>query len=216
MAPPENPTKFAGWPKGVYDFFDGLEEDNTRDYFMAHKDRYVTEVRGPLEALAAEASGEFGEVHIFRPHRDTRFAKDKRPYKENVAGVLRKGGAINYVSVDPSGLFVGSGYHRMGPEQLVRYRMATADDKTGPALTAILDKAEKAGLGTGQPDLQRVPKPFAKDHPREGLLRHKSMIISKKWDQPEWLHGRKALTEITKVWRAAGDLNAWLAANVGI
>ena len=207
--------RLSGWPKQLYDFFDGLEEDNSRDYFLAHKADYATHVRGPMEALTAERSEEFGEAHIFRPNRDVRFAKDKRPYKENIACVLRSGAAIAYVSVDCSGLFVGSGYYMMTPGQLLRFRSAVGDDKTGPVLSAILERATKAGLDTGQPDLQRVPKPFAKDHPRESLLRHKSMIVSKKWEQPAWLHTRKALTEITRVWRAAGDLNTWLSAHVG-
>ena len=208
-------TKFSGWPRSVYDFFDGLEEDNSRDYFLAHKAQYASDVRGPLEALATEASAEFGEIHIFRPQRDTRFAKDKRPYKTNVAGILRKGGSISYISVDQSGLFVGSGYYMMGPQQLAKFRLAVGDDDSGPKLAAIVAAAEKARLGTGEPDLKRVPKPFAKDHPRERLLRHKSMIISKQWEQPAWLHARTALAEITKVWRAAQNLNTWLERLVG-
>ena len=215
VRPDATPARFSGWPKTMYAFFDGLEEDNSRDYFLAQKDTYSADVRGPMEALIAHCTTEFGEAHLFRPQRDTRFAKDKRPYKDNIACVFRRSGAIAYVSVDGSGLFVGSGYYMMSPEQLLRFRTATGDEATGPALAAILDRAHQAGLSSGEPALQRVPKPFVKDHPRETLLRHKSMVVARKWDQPAWLHQRRALTEITKVWRAAAELNQWLAAHVG-
>src|SRR3954451_9103578 len=82
---------FRGWPMAAIDFFDGLEEDNSREYWLTHKAVYDEAVRAPMEELLAELADEFGESKIFRPNRDVRFSADKSPYKTNIAATLGDG-----------------------------------------------------------------------------------------------------------------------------
>jgi uncharacterized protein (DUF2461 family) len=58
-----------------------------------------------MEQLLQDVADEFGEAKLFRPNRDTRFSKDKSPYKTNIAAViyLEKGGSV-YVSLAAEGL----------------------------------------------------------------------------------------------------------------
>src|SRR5216684_1938612 len=73
---------FGGFPAAAFEFYAGLRADNSRTYWSAHRDAYEDAVRAPLAALLEDLAGEFGgEVVLFRPYRDTRFAKDKSPYK---------------------------------------------------------------------------------------------------------------------------------------
>ena len=74
---------FSGWPEEAVDFYDGLEEDNSRTYWLDHKPIYDQAVKAPMEALLAELADEFGEGKIFRPYKDVRFSKDKTPYKDH-------------------------------------------------------------------------------------------------------------------------------------
>ena len=67
------------------DFYEGLEVDNSRAYWQSHKIVYDEQVLGPMRALLAELSDEFGEAKIFRPYRDVRFSADKTPYKTPVS-----------------------------------------------------------------------------------------------------------------------------------
>ena len=68
---------FNGWPAQAVEFYDGLEEDNSREYWHAHKAVYSEAVLRPMEELLEELSGRFGAGRIFRPNRDVMFSANK-------------------------------------------------------------------------------------------------------------------------------------------
>ena len=68
---------FQGWPEEALDFYEGLEADNSKAYWTAHKPVYTDSVLGPMTELTEELAGRFGETKIFRPNRDIRFSADK-------------------------------------------------------------------------------------------------------------------------------------------
>ena len=82
---------FRGWPAEALDFFEGLEADNSKTYWLQNKDVYEDTVRAPMESLLEELGQEWGEGKIFRPYRDIRFSSDKSPYKTNIAAVVGGG-----------------------------------------------------------------------------------------------------------------------------
>ena len=112
---------FTGWPVEAVEFYEGLETDNSKSYWHAHKSVYDQRVKAPMEALLAELADEFGEGRVFRPYRDTRFSADKTPYKLNCAAHLPGG----YLSFSADGLFVGSGLYMPDAAQLQRFRDLT-------------------------------------------------------------------------------------------
>ncbi len=66
----------------TFRWFEGLIDDNSRAYFVAHRADYDAHVVGPLTALLQDLAAEFGgEPHLYRPQRDIRFTPDKSPYK---------------------------------------------------------------------------------------------------------------------------------------
>lgn len=71
---------FAGFGPEAFAWFAGLEADNSKAWFQAHRDTYDNGVRGPLNELLEELAGD-APVHVSRPNRDLRFSKDKTPYK---------------------------------------------------------------------------------------------------------------------------------------
>ena len=73
MAPSDDPT-FGGWPTTAFAWFDGLEMDNSKEWFHVNKAIYDHDVKGPMVALLAELADEFGSARISRPNRDTRFS----------------------------------------------------------------------------------------------------------------------------------------------
>src|SRR3954453_17783927 len=121
---------FKGWNENAVVFFEGLEVDNSKEYWHANKSTYDEHVRRPMAELLGELENEFGEGKIFRPNRDIRFSLDKSPYKTNIAGTVSKGG---YISFSAEGLGVGTGMYMPMPDQLGPLRRAIAADKTaGP------------------------------------------------------------------------------------
>src|SRR3954470_197053 len=152
---------FKGWPNTAIDFFDGLDDDNSKTYWQANKPTSDNDVKAPMQALLDELSQEFGEGKIFRPNRDIRFSADKSPYKTNIAGTLSKGG---YISLSAEALGVGSGMYMPMPDQLERLRAAIADDRTGTEIEKLVKavRAKKIELSAHE-ELKTAPKGYPKD-----------------------------------------------------
>ena len=204
---------FKGWPEAALAFYEGLEADNSKAYWLDHKDVYEREVKGPMEALLTELSGEFGEGRLFRPYRDTRFSKDKSPYKTTIAARV---GSWGYVQFSADGLFTGAGAYHMAPDQLTRFRDAVVDDKTGRKLEGIVDKLGRDGLDVHSMEaLKTAPKGYPKEHPRIELLRMKGLVTSRHWPPAAWLGTAGAKKRVVEVQRAAKPLLTWLETNVG-
>ena len=79
---------FRGWPVEALEFYEGLEADNTKSYWLRNKAVYDEKVLAPMQELAAELGPAWGETKIFRPYRDIRFSADKTPYKTSIAAVV--------------------------------------------------------------------------------------------------------------------------------
>lgn len=204
---------FRGWPAAALEFFVGLEADNSRDYWHAHRSEYDTHVKAPMEELLQELEPDFGSGRIFRPNRDTRFSRDKSPYKTNIAATFERGG---YVSLSADGLGVGSGYYMLAPDQLERFRRAVAADRTGGEVEALVrDLRSRKYEVNAHEVLKTAPKGYPKDHPRIDLLRHKGLIVWRHWEPAAWLGTKAAKARVVEVLRAAEPLVEWLDANVG-
>lgn len=204
---------FHGWPEGALDFFRGLETDNSKAYWTAHKADYDAEVLAPMEELLAELAGEFGEPRIFRPYRDVRFSADKSPYKTAIGATLSRGG---YVQLSADGLGAGAGYHRLEPDQLARYRDAVAAEKTGEALRATLRglRAKRIEVISSEA-LKSAPRGFPKEHPRLDLLIRKDLAAWRQWPPAPWLSTATAKTRVAEFLRSTAALTGWLDAHVG-
>ena len=207
---------FRGWPAEAIAFYEGLEADNSKAYWTANKATYEECVRAPFLALADEVRDEVGELRLFRPYRDVRFSKDKTPYKTaaGAAGEL-EGGSVVYVQLSAAGLFVASGYYQPAADQLERFRVAVADDRSGPQLEEVVASLRQQGFDIGGEALKVAPRGFARDHPRVALLRHKGVTAGRTFAPARWLSTAKARDRVLDTWRAAAPLHAWLDRHVG-
>ena len=57
---------FSGFPDAGPAFYEGLEADNSKTYWLAHKAVYESAIREPMLALVDALEGEFGEARLFR------------------------------------------------------------------------------------------------------------------------------------------------------
>jgi uncharacterized protein (TIGR02453 family) len=211
--------RFRGFPPDALAFFDDLEGHNDRTWWHANKERFDASVREPMRLLVDELESAYGTFHVFRMNRDTRFSKDKSPYKlAHAAMTETDGGSSHYLQISGTGLFVGGGVYHPAKDQLGRFRDAVVDDRSGPALERVIATVRRAGLDVDpgrEAPLRTAPRGFDKDHPRVELLRWKGCIAAKDLGAPAWLHTRRAAAEVRKVWERAAPLVAWLDASVG-
>jgi uncharacterized protein (TIGR02453 family) len=204
---------FRGWKAEAFEFYEGLEADNTKAFWQEHKGDYEKLVLAPMQELLAELAPEFGEGNVFRPYRDVRFSADKRPYKTNIGAMI---GEVGYIQLSAQGLATGSGYYIMAADQLDRYRRAIADDRTGRALEAIAATAATKGMQlTAHESLKTAPRGYPKDHPRIELLRQKGLITWREWPPAAWMGTAKARERVVAFLHDSSPLRAWLDDHVG-
>jgi len=209
---------FTGFPDEGLVFYEGLEADNSRAYWTAHRSEYDQHVRAPVQALAEELAAEFGTPKLFRPYRDVRFSHDKTPYKTHQGVVLHRDGVALgsvYVQVSADGLLVSGGCWRLQPDQVERYRRAVDAELPGGRLAEEVARLRRAGVTIDGDQLVRAPRGYPTDHPRIDLLRHRSLFASRSWTPADWLGTTEALDRVRSTARHFTALNEWLDRNVG-
>ncbi|WP_346619519.1 DUF2461 domain-containing protein [Blastococcus montanus] len=209
---------FTGFPDDGLVFYEGLEADNSKTYWTAHRDAYDICVRTPMLALLDELAAEFGPGKVFRPYRDVRFSHDKTPYKTHQGAVVNpegRGAGAWYVQISADGLLISGGTWRLESDQIGRYRRAVADPVQGPRLEAEVERLRATGWEIQGDRLVRVPAGYSADDDRLELLKHKALHATRHWEPDDWLHTRETLDRVRAGWRDLQQLNAWFADNVG-
>jgi uncharacterized protein (TIGR02453 family) len=186
---------FQGFADANAKFFRALSENQSREWFQAHKAEFEEGYHGPMKELLAEVAAgvdasyrhcDLDAPKVFRIFRDVRFSKDKSPYKTHVGGFIptrRTGKATEvpmalYVHVGQPKSFAAAGHYMMSSEQLLKYRKAVADDKRGRELVKLLAALEKKGFSIASYETyQRVPKGHDAEHPRAEHLKRKGLTV---------------------------------------
>ena len=186
-------TRFAGFPAEGMAFLRALKRNNKREWFQARKEIYDTKVKAPmLELVTAimQRMADFAPDYvndpakaIFRIYRDTRFSKDKTPYKTHIAAVFTKrsvekhAGAAYYFSVSPEEIEVGGGVYMPPPENLLAARSYMAEHhEEFRRIVGARDVKQLYGGLSGE-SAARVPKGFAAEHPAMDLIRMKQYLL---------------------------------------
>lgn len=214
--------EFEGFPPEAFDFYARLSDDdnNSREWFDDNREVYEQAVRLPMEALLARADEDgWGDGKVFRPNRDVRFSKDKRPYKTHCGAVIQfrdgTGRASYYAELNATGLRAGCGYWELSRDQLDRFRRAVDDDRRGGELVDVVATATAAGVEVTGSTLKRAPRGYPVDHPRIELLRHTRLAGIQTWSIAPWMHTAEAYDRIVGLWRAAQPIADWLESHVG-
>ncbi|MCU0664895.1 MAG: DUF2461 domain-containing protein, partial [Myxococcota bacterium] len=222
-------TRFHGFPKAVLDFFNALSEHNNREWFEAHRGEYEAHVLEPARALVSDLGQRLRplakDLHadplvdrsIFRLHRDTRFSKDKRPYKSNLAVFLWEGDGPKlecpgfYMHLEPQMLLIGGGIYIFPPHLLTAFRDCAADAKRGKALKRLVAQLETAFPGGMQSETsKKVPRGFSADHPQERLLRFKGLTVGERGPVPDVVHRAELIDYLMERYQKMVPLHRFL------
>ena len=180
----------------LFGFLKDLAENNDRDWFKAHQDSYeqyggepalefITDFAVPLKRISEHFVADSRTVggSLFRIQRDTRFSKDKTPYKLNTGMQFRHRAAKDahapgfYVHIQPGECFVGVGLWR--PETKVAYAIRGAIDEDQARWKRITRGKRFTEVFTvGGDSLKRPPRGYDEDHPLIEDLKRKDFIAS--------------------------------------
>jgi uncharacterized protein (TIGR02453 family) len=222
---------FSGFPREGLSFLRKLKRNNNRDWFARHRQEYEETVRFPMQCLIATLSQRMAESareiefnpkkSIFRIYRDTRFSKNKTPYKTNIAASFtfrgRKGPTETpglYVGIEPGEIFIGGGLYMPTGAQLkqIRASMVAHPDRF---LEVVRSSRFKRVFGGIQGErLQRSPLGYAPDHAMIDYLRHKQFYVGRVLDDTVCLKRTFADT-VARSFLDCMPLVRWLAGATG-
>jgi uncharacterized protein (TIGR02453 family) len=230
--------EFRGFRPAARTFLRGLRRNNNREWFLANRDRYEADVRGPMVALIEELDVQLAAIapeivgdpkrSLFRIHRDVRFSNDKSPYKTNAAcwlyhmdagrgvgGDAAHGGAGCYFDIGPDEAWAGGGMWMPPRPTLARIRERI--DEEHASLTKILrDRALRPYGGLSREAmLTRMPRGFDVDHPAAELLRHQSFTMGRQLPDKD-LFGARLPDVLAREFARLVPLVRWLNGALGL
>ena len=171
-------------------FLEALKQNNTREWFNAHKADYETHVRAPMLAIIERLAQDFPRVapdlvasprSMYRIYRDTRFSSDKTPYKTHVAAAFthrtlpKNESAALYFHFAPGQLWIGGGLYAPGTPLLHRIRQHIAADPDRFRRVAESPALRRRGGVRGE-SLKRIPRGFPADHEAAEYLKLKQYL----------------------------------------
>ena len=147
---------FSGFSRDLIRFLEALGHNNSKPWFEAHRAEYEALYLEPARAFCEALAGPLSKVDrgvrcetrvngsIMRIHRDTRFSKDKTPYRTGLYfifplgdGPMRASPAF-HLHLGPEGVGIAGGLFGFDAKQLARYRAAVTGVKQGRALRRAL------------------------------------------------------------------------------
>lgn len=224
---------FDGFPQDTLRFLSELKMNNNKAWFHDNKARYETLVREPALAFIESIGLGLGEISphfraipkkvggsLMRVYRDTRFARDKTPYKTNIGIQFRHelGKDVHapgfYLHIEPEGCFVGAGIWR--PESKTLNQIRTFIDDNPAAWKRALQAPGFAGQFTLEGDsLKRPPRGYAADHPLIEDLKRKDFIAFKPL-RSEAIHSADLSRQVLDDFRCADALMVYLCTAINV
>ena len=214
----------------TFRFFRELAENNNREWFTANKERYIEEVRDPLLDFVEAFGDKLEKISssvvadprpnggsLFRIYRDTRFSKNKSPYK-TYAGMTfhhvdgRDVAAPGfYLHLEPGRVFTAAGMWHPATDSLKQIRDAIVEHP---------DRWKRATRGRGRAlddgdRLKRAPRGFDPEHPLVEDLKRKSFTVGDRFTQKEAC-APDFLDRFAQSSRRARPLMEFLARAVGL
>ena len=222
------PATFQGFARNAPQFFHELAAEMSTPWFDANKQRYQDEWVTPMTALLAEVGAKLAPAYkpralappkLLRIYRDTRFSKDKAPYKTHIAGMLQLTGEASatpiYMHVGVDEEWVGGGTYFFEATELAKWRKLVAADKTGKPLVQLVTKLRKGGYSVGgHDDYKRVPKPYDAEHPRAEFLKMRGLTAGFPAIPKGMLHQAKLVDWLVTHGKATAPLVTWLVKNI--
>jgi uncharacterized protein (TIGR02453 family) len=187
-------TRFPGFPAEGISFLRSLKKNNDREWFTPRKETFEEKVRKPMIELVGAIHEEMlrfapdyvGEPAkcVYRIYRDTRFSKDKTPYKTFVSALLLRkgfdknaGSAAYYFSVSPETIEVAGGIYTPDRDVLLAVRQHVAENHEEFRATFGKPKVRKLFGELWGESVTRVPKGFDAEHPAADLIRRKQFLL---------------------------------------
>lgn len=190
---------FQGFLQSGFQFLKLLKENNTKEWFEERRELYEQSLRNPAKALIQQMDESFLreglpfeaslKKSLFRIHRDTRFSKDKSPYKTNIGitfPIMRNGMSKEtkteipgmYLHIEPNACFIAGGLYMPDAKQLKSLRTRIEQDwSLLDELNADSGFLKEFPEGMQGAKVKTMPRGYDPKHPGKEWLRMKQFIV---------------------------------------
>ncbi len=209
--------------KDTFQFLKDVKKNNDREWFNAHKERYVAANEnfiGFTQSLIHEiakfdksVAGLDAKKAVYRIYRDTRFSKDKTPYKTYFSASLMGkntgcGVAGYYLHVQPGNCMLAGGVHMPEPKVIkeIRHEISFYNKEFMKIINA---KNFKDNFTLQGEKLVKIPQGFDKDDPMAEYLKYKELMICHSVADKNIL-ADNSITYCTKVFKAMLPFNSFI------
>ncbi len=222
-------SNFKGFPEEAVEFYEELVKNNTKEWFDAHKQDYERFVLEPARDFVYEmgkllkkiAPGVVADPRvnqsIFRINRDTRFSKDKTPYKTHLGIFLWEGEGKRmdnsgyYFHLEPPSLMLAAGMHCFSKHLMTPYRDAVVDPKNGPALAKALSTVQKNNdLQLWGKHYKKTPRGYDANHKNAELLLFNGLAVGETMPIPPEFYSAELPEFCLKKWKGMAPVHKWL------
>ena len=204
-------THDKAWFRDRKAVYESAVVEPAKEFVIAVGDRLHSDVSPAIQAVP-RANGSISPIN-----NDVRFNKNADPFKDYLLfnfweGPEKATAASLHVRVSEAAVGFSVG---MRFTDFDRWRAIIDDDATGaPLADAINVLARRRELDVAGAALKRVPKPYAEDHPRGDLLRHKSLHLRWPEPTPKSVNSAKFVDWCMKRLDACAPIQRWLVDNL--
>ncbi|MCP5208386.1 MAG: DUF2461 domain-containing protein [Hahellaceae bacterium] len=227
-------SDFKGFPVEFFTFFEKLKQNNNREWFTENKPAYEKYVVAPMQSFIVTfeprlvgisphfiASPKKVGGSMFRIHRDVRFAKDKRPYKEHAACQFRHEAGKDahapgyYLHLATDGVVAGAGVWLPAADKLLKIRQRIVDKAS--LWQQVLEAGEMRVFveGIEGETLVRPPKGFSVEERHLQDIKRKSFIVKRRFSLQQ-AQSAEFLSEVADTYLSAAPLMRFLCAAVEV
>ena len=219
--------------KETVKFFRDLDKNNNKEWFDVNRDRLNQYVLDPAKVFVLHMGDMLREIapgvqaipktdkSIFRLHRDTRFSKNKSPYKTNLGMLFWEGPGKKlecsgfYMHVEPKLYYVGVGFYMFTPEHMKKFREIVYNPNKAKELLQIFQKLEKKGYKINDTHYKTVPRGFDKEYKYADLLKFNGLYTYyESKNMKELLEAEDQIEFIFKKYKDISPLHYWLLENM--
>jgi uncharacterized protein (TIGR02453 family) len=221
--------RFNGFPEGCIEFYKNLRANNNKAWFDQHRDDFDSYVMAPAREFVIEMGDMLRRISpgvhavpkinksIFKIYRDTRFSRDKIPFKTNLAiwfweGYRKRMDCSGYYfHLEPDSLMIGVGIYMFSKSLLREYRDSVVHPKYGAALVKAIGEVKRSGdYYIGGRHYKKTPRGYDPDHENSDLLLFNGFYIGTESKIPDELHSAGILDYCFERYRDMSPVHRWL------
>jgi len=220
---------FEGFYEETLYFFKTLKENNNKPWFDQNREVYDDYVLSPAKSFVVAMGEKLKDLSptinadprtnksLFRINRDTRFSKDKSPYKTHMGIVFWDGdmprmeSSVFYFHLEADRIMLGAGIYRFTEPQLEEYRNCVIHPGYGKQLRDVYEDLSGKGYDFGGKNYKKVPRGFDAGHENSDFLLYDGLHVSKDYEIPPDFYSRDFIDFCLGPYKVMHPMQAWLS-----